>query len=104
MNARADRLWAGDKSATHSSSAGGEEVLPFRGPGRVTADAEVSTFVARNPGEATADVSTPVAAALRRYRGHEVGTSFLRRQSHLKKHKREAAAKAADFAILRSGA
>jgi len=31
--------------------------------GRVTADAEVSTFVARNPGEATADVSTPVAAA-----------------------------------------
>jgi len=30
------------------------------------------------------------ASALRRYRGHEVGTSFLRRQSHLKKHKRKA--------------
>jgi len=29
-------------------------------------------------------------AALRRYCGHEEGTSFLRRQSHLKKHKRKA--------------
>ena len=44
------------------------------------------------------------ASALRRYSGHEVGTSFLRRQSHPRSINERPAAKAADFAILRSGA
>ena len=44
------------------------------------------------------------AAALRRYCGHEVGTSFLRRQSHLGMINERPVAKATHSAILRSGA
>jgi len=44
------------------------------------------------------------AAALRRYCGHEVGTSFLRRQSHLGIINERPVAKATRIAKLRSGA
>ena len=44
------------------------------------------------------------SAPLRRYCGHEIGTSFLRRQSHMRSINEWPAAKADYIAILRSGA